>query len=53
MFISLRMTQKAVVAGLGSTKIHYNPLLHSESVNSIFTGGKTGAEFDHHFVLIH
>ena len=41
------MTRRAVVAGLVSTKIHYNPLVHSKSVNSIPAGGKTSAEFDH------
>ena len=39
------MTQKAVVAGLLSTNIHYNLLVLSESVKSIPTGRKTGAEF--------
>ena len=41
------MTRKVVVAGVVSTKIHDNLLVHLESVNSIPTGGKTGAKFDH------
>ena len=41
------MTREAVVAGLLSTKIHYNLLVHLESVNSIPAGGKTSAEYDH------
>ena len=32
---SSRMTQKTVVAGFVSIKIHHNPLIHSESMNSI------------------
>ena len=44
---SLRMTRKAVVAGIASIKIHYNPLVHWKLVNSILADGKTGANFDH------
>ena len=47
MATSSRMTRKAVVAGLASTKIHYNLLVYSKSVNSIVAGGKTGTVFDH------
>ena len=41
MATSSRMMWKAVIAGLASTKIHYNPLVHSESVNSSLVAAKS------------
>ena len=44
---SSMMRRKAAIAGLGFHNTDCEPLVHSESVDSIPTSGKICAEFDH------